>query len=77
MTQSTLEYDVAIIGGSLIGSMAAIVLQRRGLRVVVLESRRPGEPLKAMVGEAITEGTSLFLRHEIGLSDWLMKNALR
>ena len=29
------------------------------------------------LGEAITEGSSVFLRHEIGLTDWLKKNAYR
>jgi flavin-dependent dehydrogenase len=71
------DYDVAIIGGSLIGSMAAIMLRKRGLRVAVLESRREDQPLKAVVGEALTEGTSVFVRHEIGLESWLKENAYR
>jgi flavin-dependent dehydrogenase len=76
-TLVTTDYDVAIIGGSLIGSMAAIMLRKRGLRVAVLESRQEDQPLKAVVGEALTEGTSVFVRHEIGLGDWLSKHAYR
>jgi flavin-dependent dehydrogenase len=70
-------YDVAVIGGSLVGSMAAIMLRKRGLRVAVLEARGEDQPLKAVVGEALTEGTSVFVRHEIGLGDWLSKHAFR
>jgi flavin-dependent dehydrogenase len=70
-------YDVAIIGGSFAGSMAAIMLRKRGLRVAVLEARRRGQPLKVVVGEALTEGTSVFLHHELGLSDWLAEHGFR
>jgi flavin-dependent dehydrogenase len=70
-------YDVAVLGGGLVGSMAALMLQRRGLRCVILESRPWGKEQKVVVGEAITEGSSVFLRHELGLGDWLMKNAYR
>ncbi|MFV8751667.1 NAD(P)/FAD-dependent oxidoreductase [Nannocystaceae bacterium ST9] len=76
-SRTTHDYDVAIIGGSLIGSMAAIMLRKRGLKVAVLEARAEGQPLKAVVGEALTEGTSVFVRHEIGLGDWLGENAYR
>src|SRR6476646_12140618 len=69
--------DVVVIGGGLIGSMAAVMMQRRGLRTLVLESRPKGKEQKVVVGEAITEGSSVFLRHEIGLTDWLKKNAYR
>jgi 2-polyprenyl-6-methoxyphenol hydroxylase-like FAD-dependent oxidoreductase len=69
--------DVVVVGGGLIGSMAAVMMQRRGLRTVVLESRPKGKEQKVVVGEAITEGSSVFLRHEIGLGDWLKKNAYR
>ncbi len=69
--------DVVIVGGGLVGSMASVMLQRRGLRTVVLESRPFGKEQKIVVGEALTEGTSVFLRHEIGLTDWLKKNAFR
>ena len=72
-----MNYDVAILGGGLVGSMAALMLQRRGLSCVVLESRPWGKEQKVVVGEAITEGSSVFLRHEIGLGDWLKQNAFR
>ncbi|HEX6838508.1 MAG TPA: FAD-dependent monooxygenase, partial [Polyangia bacterium] len=70
-------YDVAVLGGGLVGSMAALMLQRRGLDCVILESRPWGKEQKVVVGEAITEGSSVFLRHEIGLTDWLKQNAYR
>ena len=73
----TKTYDVAVLGGGLIGSMAALMMQRRGLSTVILESRPWGKEQKVVVGEAITEGSSVFLRHEIGLTDWLKKNAYR
>lgn len=71
------DFDVVVIGGNLLGSMAAIMLQRRGFRVAVLEARAAGKEQKVVVGEAITEGTSVFLRHEIGLTDWLKANVFR
>jgi FADH2 O2-dependent halogenase len=71
------SYDVAVLGGGLVGSMAALMLQRRGLSCVILESRPWGKEQKVVVGEAITEGSSVFLRHEMGLTDWLKENAYR
>ncbi len=38
---------------------------------------RAGKEQKVVIGEALTEGTSVFLRHEIGLTDWLKENAFR
>lgn len=73
----TMTYDVAVIGGGLVGSAAALMLQRRGLSCCVLESRPAGKEQKVVVGEAITEGSSVFLRHELGLGDWLMAHAFR
>ncbi|GEM_PF-2688122 len=70
-------YDVAIIGGGLAGSMAALMLQRRGFHTVVLESRAEGQPQKTVVGEAFTEGTSVFLDHELGMGDWLREHGFR
>src|SRR3954453_20901297 len=71
------DYDVAILGGGLVGSMAAVMLQRRGLSCCILESRPWGKEQKVVVGEALTEGSSVFLRHEIGLGEWLKANAFR
>jgi flavin-dependent dehydrogenase len=72
-----IDCDVAVIGGGFIASMAALMLRKRGLKVTCLETRAPDQPLKAVVGEALTEGTSVFLRHELDLGDWLFANAYR
>jgi flavin-dependent dehydrogenase len=72
-----MTYDVAILGGGLAGSMAALQLSRRGLSCCILESRPWGKEQKVVVGEAITEGSSVFLRHELGLGDWLRQHAFR
>lgn len=72
-----LDCDVAVIGGGFVASMAALMLRNRGLRVTCVETRAPDQPLKVVVGEALTEGTSVFLRHELGLGDWLHANAYR
>jgi flavin-dependent dehydrogenase len=72
-----LDCDVAVIGGGFVASMAALMLRKRGLRVTCLETRTAEQPLKAVVGEALTEGTSVFLRHELELGDWLHANAYR
>jgi flavin-dependent dehydrogenase len=69
--------DVVVIGGGMAGCMAALMLRRRGLTVTVLESRRRDEPQKIVVGEAITEGSTLFFWHELGFRDWLDANAFR
>ena len=71
------DCDVAVIGGGLVGSMAALMLRKRGLRVAVLETRARGQQRKVVVGEALTEGTSVFLHHELGLGDWLGEHAFR
>lgn len=72
-----LDCDVAVIGGGFVASMAALMLRKRGLRVTCIETRTAEQPLKAVVGEALTEGTSVFLRHELELGDWLHANAYR
>ena len=72
-----MDVDVVVIGGGLAGSLASVMLARRGLKTVVLESRAAGKEQKVVVGEALTEGTSVFLRHEIGMTDWLKENAFR
>jgi flavin-dependent dehydrogenase len=69
--------DVVIIGGGLVGSMAALMLQRRGMTATVLESRGADDEQKIVVGEAITEGSSVFLRHELGFGDWLFSKSYR
>jgi flavin-dependent dehydrogenase len=69
--------DVVVIGGGLAGSMAGVMLARRGIKTTVLESRPAGKEQKVVVGEALTEGTSVFVRHEIGMTDWLKDNAFR
>src|SRR5712692_6202434 len=71
------DFEVAIIGGGLIGSMAGVMLARRGVRTLILEARPPGKEQRMVVGEAITEGSSIFLRHEIGLGEWLGQHAFR
>jgi len=77
MNDAAPDYDVAVIGGGFVGSMAAIMLRKRGLRVAVLEARAAGQAPKTVVGEALTEGTSVFLHHEIGLGEWLREHAFR
>jgi flavin-dependent dehydrogenase len=51
---------VAVVGGGPAGAVAALVLARRGVRVVVLESRQ-GPTRKA--GEALPPGLTPLLRH--------------
>ena len=72
-----IDCDVAVIGGGFVASMAALMFRNKGMRVTAIETRTPDQPLKAVVGEALTEGTSVFLRHELGLGDWLFANAYR
>ena len=48
--------DVVTIGGGLAGSMAALMLQRRGLRTVRARVAAGGKEQKVVVGEALTEG---------------------
>ncbi len=69
--------DIVVIGGGMTGCMAALMYRQRGYSVSVFESRTAGEPQRFVVGEALTEGTSVFLRHELGMSAWLMANAYR
>ncbi len=77
MSDGELACDVVIIGGGLVGGMASTLLQKEGLRTLVLEARPQDRPDKIVVGEALTEGTSVFLRHELGLTDWLKAHAFR
>jgi flavin-dependent dehydrogenase len=77
MMKETAIRDVVVIGGGLVGAAAAIMLRRRGLDVVVLESRERHQPQKTVVGEAITEGSSVFLRHELGFECFLRTHTFR
>lgn len=76
MTHAAL-YDVAVIGGGMVGCLAALMLRRRGFRVAVLEARPEGRQPKVVVGEAFTEGTSVFMHHAVGLGDWLDEHGFR
>jgi flavin-dependent dehydrogenase len=58
---------VAVAGGGPAGAVASLVLARRGLRVVVLESRAAPE---RKVGECLPPSLSPLLRH-LGLEDLL------
>ena len=71
------DFDVAVLGGGMIGAVSALTLRKRGLTVAVLEARPKGREQKVVVGEAITEGTSLYLRHELGLEPWFKANSYR
>jgi flavin-dependent dehydrogenase len=71
------DFDVVVLGGGLVGAALSLALVRRGVKVCVLEARAPGQPQKVVVGEAVTEGTSLYMRHELGLGAWFEKNAYR
>jgi flavin-dependent dehydrogenase len=75
--QASLDHEVVIIGGGLLGAVASVLLQRRGIRALVLEARSRDQLPKAFVGEAVTEGTCLVLSNEVGLRDWLATNCFR
>lgn len=77
MGEAVLDPEVVIIGGGLLGAVASSLLQRRGIRALVLEARARDQTPKAVVGEAVTEGTCLVLRNELGLGDWLSTNCFR
>jgi flavin-dependent dehydrogenase len=64
------QYDVAIIGGALSGSAAAILLLRRnpGIRVLIVEK---SEQLGRRVGEATVEVSAYFLGRVLGLTQYL------
>ena len=59
------------------GCMAALMLQRRGIQTTVLESRGPLDEQRVVVGEAITEGSTVFFQHELGFGDWLSEHGFR
>ena len=68
------QYDVVILGGGLAGLTMSIQLKREkpDISILILE-KRPGEaPLAAFkVGESTVELGSYYLRHVIGLKDYL------
>jgi flavin-dependent dehydrogenase len=70
-----MRYDVVIIGGSLSGSAAAILLRRAcpGLRILVVErAARFGR----RVGEATVEVSGFFLGRALGLANFLNETQL-
>lgn len=71
------DVDVAVLGGGMIGAVVALAMRKHGYSVTVLEARAEGREQKVVVGEAVTEGTSLYLRHELGLEPWFKANAYR
>lgn len=81
LRSSTTDCDVAVIGGALSGSAAALLLKRAdpSLRVVVVEKN---EAFKRRVGEATVEVSAYFLCRVLGLTQFLTqtqmaKNGLR
>jgi flavin-dependent dehydrogenase len=72
-------YDVVILGGGLAGLTLSIQLKRErpDISILILE-KRPGEaPLAAFkVGESTVELGSYYLRHVIGLKDYLEEHEL-
>ena len=67
------RWDVAVVGGALSGSAAAIELLKRnaGLRIAIIESN----PVhKRRVGESTVEVSSFFLARVLGLSGELNRN---
>lgn len=53
--QGDLEVDVAIVGGGITGITAALLLQRAGKRVAVLEGRRVGQGVTGYTTAHLTE----------------------
>ena len=47
-------YDVAVIGGGLTGSSAALALARKGARVILLEAGRSAMPPRAATAACAT-----------------------
>jgi len=70
-----MEYDVVIIGGSLSGAAAAVLLRREcpGLRILIVErAARFGR----RVGEATVEVSGFFLGRTLGLASFLNETQL-
>lgn len=72
---SSIDYDVAVIGGALAGSSTAIQLlnDTPGLRIVIIER---SEAFDRRVGEATIELSTYFLTRVLGLTHYLNRNHL-
>lgn len=73
------EYDVVIFGGGLAGLTLSIQLKKENpdISILVLEKRAGEAPLAAFkVGESTVELGSYYLRHVIGLKDYLEEHEL-
>jgi flavin-dependent dehydrogenase len=72
-------YDVVIFGGGLAGLTLSIQLKREkpDISILILEKRAGEAPLAAFkVGESTVELGSYYLRHVIGLKDYLEEHEL-
>jgi flavin-dependent dehydrogenase len=73
------EYDIVIFGGGLAGLTLSIQLKKENpdISILVLEKRAGEAPLAAFkVGESTVELGSYYLRHVIGLKDYLEEHEL-
>ena len=73
------QYDVIILGGGLAGLSLSIQLKlsKPDIKILVLERRKNVAPHSAhKVGESTVELGSHYLRHVIGLKDYLEEHEL-